>query len=82
MKKDDTDLLKYFRYINNCIDDKRDDVGWQICDLQIYIYIFFKYSTSRKINPSIFRNCCCWLKIEQNFSTRFDYFESCNELSV
>lgn len=38
MKKDDTDLLKYFRYINNCIDDKRDDVGWQICDLQIYFF--------------------------------------------
>lgn len=42
MKKDDTDLLKYFRYINNCIDDKRTgmmlDGKSVICR---YIYIFF-----------------------------------------
>lgn len=82
MKKDDTDLLKYFRYINNCIDDKRTGMMLDGKSVICRYIFFFKYSTSRKINPSIFRNCCCWLKIEQNFSTRFDYFESCNELSV
>lgn len=67
------------------IDDNtiRDMFGSAICDFFFFFSPFFN-STSRKINPSIFRNADEMFKNRTTFfSTRsFDYFEPCNELRV